>query len=77
MSLRPVVLAAMLACVSGCSKRQVDVRTAPAQATGVSIQVKNTLNQAVRTPTIGAVECCQGCEGPGGRYLEHRTEPIR
>ena len=34
MSLRPVALAAMLACVSGCSKRQVEVRTAPATGDG-------------------------------------------
>ena len=47
MSLRPVALAAMLACVSGCSKRQVDVRTAPAQASGVSVQVNNNVSQAV------------------------------
>ena len=57
MSLRPVALAAMLACVSGCSKRQVEVRTAPAQATGVSIQVKNTLSQAVNVwITLNGVE---------------------
>ena len=47
----------MLACVSGCSKRQVEVRTAPAQATGLSIQVKNTLNQAVNVyVTLNGVE---------------------
>jgi hypothetical protein len=47
MRLRPLALATMLAFVGGCSKRQVEVRTAPAQATGLSIQVKNTLSQAV------------------------------
>ena len=47
MRLRPVALATMLAFVGGCSKRQVDVRTAPAQATGVSVQVNNNVSQAV------------------------------
>jgi len=42
-----VALATMLAFVGGCSKRQVDVRTAPAQATGVSVQVNNNVSQAV------------------------------
>ena len=47
MSLRPVALAAMLAFVGGCSARTVEVRTAPTQASGVSVQVNNNVNQAV------------------------------
>jgi len=37
----------MLAFVGGCSARQVEVKTAPTQATAVSVEVKNTVNQAV------------------------------
>ena len=33
--------------LAACSPRQVDVRTAPTQATAVSLQVNNTLSQAV------------------------------
>ena len=33
--------------LAACSPRQVDVRTAPTQATAVSLQVNNTLAQAV------------------------------
>ena len=47
MRVRLLAVAAMLVFVGGCSPRQVEVRTAPAQASGVSIQVKNTLSQAV------------------------------
>ena len=32
---------------AACSPRQVDVRTAPTQATAVTLQVNNTLSQAV------------------------------
>jgi hypothetical protein len=32
---------------AGCGPRQVEVRTAPTQATQVSLQVQNNLNQAV------------------------------
>jgi hypothetical protein len=35
------------AILGACSPRQVDVRTAPTQATAVSLQVNNTLSQAV------------------------------
>ena len=35
------------AALAACSPRQVDVRTAPTQATAVSLQVNNTLSQAV------------------------------
>jgi hypothetical protein len=33
--------------LAACSPRQVDVRTAPTQATAVSLQVNNTLSQPV------------------------------
>lgn len=41
-----VVLAAGVI-LAACSPRQVDVRTAPTQATAVSLQVNNTLAQSV------------------------------
>jgi len=47
MNARPFVFAAMLAMLGGCSARQVEVRTAPAKATAVSVEVKNNVNQAV------------------------------
>jgi hypothetical protein len=37
----------MVAFTAGCSARQVEVRTAPTQATAVSVQVNNNVNQAV------------------------------
>ena len=40
--------------LAACSPRQVDVRTAPTQATAVSLQVNNTLSQAVNVyVTVG------------------------
>jgi hypothetical protein len=47
MSLRPYALVLMLAVASGCSARQVEVRTAPTTASAVSVEVKNNVNQAV------------------------------
>jgi hypothetical protein len=50
MNARTVVLAVsvgILTALTACSPRQVEVRTAPAQATQVSVQVNNNLNQAV------------------------------
>jgi len=41
------LLLAVGAALAACSPRQVDVRTAPTQATAVSLQVNNTLSQAV------------------------------
>lgn len=42
------VLGAVVAVgTAACGPRQVEVRTAPTQATAVSVQVQNTLNQAV------------------------------
>jgi len=40
------LLAAVLG-LAACGPRQVDVRTAPTQATAVSLQVNNSLSQAV------------------------------
>lgn len=42
-----VLLLAASVLFAACSPRQVDVRTAPTQATAVSLQVNNTLDQAV------------------------------
>jgi len=42
-----VFLLAASGTLAACSPRQVDVRTAPTQATAVSLQVNNTLAQAV------------------------------
>lgn len=48
MNARPfVVFAVILAATAGCSPRQVEVRTAPAQQTAVSVQVNNNVSQAV------------------------------
>jgi hypothetical protein len=47
MKVRPLALAAMLAMLSGCSARQVEVRTASPKPSTVSVEVKNTVNQAV------------------------------
>jgi hypothetical protein len=42
-----LVLALSIASISACKARTVDVRTAPAQPTQVSVQVNNNLAQAV------------------------------
>lgn len=47
MNARTLVFAVSLATVSACSPRQVDVRTAPTTQAQVSVQVNNTLAQAV------------------------------
>ncbi len=39
-----VALAAVM--LTGCGPRQVDVKTAPAQATGISVHVMNRTNEA-------------------------------
>ena len=55
--------AALLAAVGvsvssmACGPRQVDVRTAPAQAAAVSLQINNSLNQAVNVyTTVGGTD---------------------
>ena len=47
MNVRAITLAAVLAAIAACGPRQVEVRTAPTQATCVSVQVNNDLSQAV------------------------------
>jgi P pilus assembly chaperone PapD len=42
-----IALAAAAPALAGCGPRQVEVRTAPASQAEVSIQVNNTLSQAV------------------------------
>jgi hypothetical protein len=47
MNVRRLALATMIVMVGACSHRQVEVRTAPAAASGVSVEVKNNVAQAV------------------------------
>ena len=47
-----VVVVAIAVALAACSPRQVDVRTAPTQATAVSLQVNNTLSQAVNVYVV-------------------------
>jgi hypothetical protein len=47
MNARRLVFAGLIIMVGGCSPRQVEVRTTPAQASGVAVQVKNSVSQAV------------------------------
>lgn len=47
MNARMLVFALSLAAVAACSPRQVDVRTAPVTQAQVSVQVNNTLAEAV------------------------------
>ena len=47
MNARTLVFALLLAVVTACSPRQVDVRTAPVTQAQVSVQVNNTLAEAV------------------------------
>jgi hypothetical protein len=43
--------------IVACGPRQVDVRTAPAEATAVTLQVNNNLNQAVNVyTTVGGTD---------------------
>ena len=52
-----VFLLAASITLAACSPRQVDVRTAPTQATAVSLQVNNTLSQAVNVyVTVGGTD---------------------
>jgi hypothetical protein len=47
MEIRAIALATLLGGLVACGPRQAEVRTAPTQATGLSVQVKNDLTQAV------------------------------
>ena len=52
-----VFLLATSLTLAACSPRQVDVRTAPTQATAVSLQVNNNLPQAVNVyVTVGGAD---------------------
>ena len=54
---RALGVATVLAGVVGCAPRQVEVRTAPTQQSAVSIQVNNTVNQAVNVyVTLGGTD---------------------
>jgi hypothetical protein len=47
MNARVIAFLTLFVGVAACGPRQVEVRTAPSQATGLSIQVKNDITQAV------------------------------
>jgi hypothetical protein len=47
MNVRVLVSVGLAFALSACAPRQVEVRTAPAQQTQVSVQVTNNLSQAV------------------------------
>ena len=47
MNARILVFALPLAVITACAPRQVDIRTAPVTQAQVSVQVNNTLTQAV------------------------------
>ena len=47
MNVRRLVSALSLAIITACGPRQVDIRTAPVTQAQVSVQVNNTLTQAV------------------------------
>jgi hypothetical protein len=47
MNLRSFVVVTMIAVASACAPRQAEVRTAPTQQSAVSIEVRNTVSQAV------------------------------
>jgi hypothetical protein len=47
MNARTLAFALSLAAVTACGPRQVDIRTAPVTQAQVSVQVNNTLTQAV------------------------------
>lgn len=47
MNARPFLVVAMIASASACGPRQAEVRTAPAQQSAVSVEVRNTVSQAV------------------------------
>jgi hypothetical protein len=74
MNLRAVALATVLAGVAGCGPRQVEVRTSPTQATGLSIQVKNDITQAVNVYiTAGGADSFLGQVGA----KESKTIPVQ
>lgn len=61
MNVRAIALAAVLTGVSACGPRQAEVRTSPARATGLAVEVKNDLAQAVNVYiTAGGAETFLG-----------------
>lgn len=73
MNVRAIALVAVLAGVA-CGPRQVEVRTSPTQATGVSIQVKNDIAQAVNVYiTAGGSDSFLGQVGA----KESKTMPVQ
>lgn len=50
----PVVVLALAISAAGCGPRQVEVRTAPAEAAQSSVQVTNNLSQAVNVYVVTA-----------------------
>jgi hypothetical protein len=54
MNARTLLVAISLVAVTACSPRQVDVRTAPTTQAQVSVQVNNTLTQAVNVYVTSA-----------------------
>jgi hypothetical protein len=74
MNARVLVFATMLVSLTACGPRQAEVRTAPSQATGLSIQVKNDITQAVNVYiTAGGSDSFLGQVGA----KESKTIPIQ
>jgi len=74
MNVRAIALAAVLAGLSACGPRQAEVRTAPSQASGISIQVKNDIAQAVNVYiTAGGTDSFLGQVGA----KDSKTIPVQ
>jgi hypothetical protein len=71
MKLRAMALATVLTSIAACGPRQVEVRTAPTQATGLSIQVKNDLTQAVNVYITAG-----GSDSFLGQVAAKETKPL-
>ena len=71
---RAIALAIVLSGIAACGPRQAEVRTAPTQATGVSIQVNNDVAQAVNVYiTAGGADSFLGQVGA----KESKTIPVQ
>ena len=74
MNVRAIALAMVLGGVAACGPRQAEVRTSPTQATGVSVQVKNDIAQAVNVYiTAGGADSFLGQVGA----KETKTIPVQ
>jgi hypothetical protein len=74
MKVRAIALVTVLMGVAACGPRQVEVRTTPTQATGVSIQVKNDITQPVNVYiTAGGSDSFLGQVGA----KESKTIPVQ